>query len=98
MCSVVRDDPIHYKTPRTARHYCWHTARSSPIVNFHPMPTMTFFLGAPTQYLCEQCVPKGYKYTQKLVNPRTPLNGMPAHPSPAAPSDQSRPPAANSLR
>jgi len=36
--------------------------------------------------------------TQKLVNPPNPLSGMPAHPSPAAPSDQSGRPAANDLR
>jgi hypothetical protein len=35
--------------------------------------------------------------TQKLVNPTNPLSGMPAHPSPAAPWDQSDRPAANSL-
>jgi hypothetical protein len=38
-----------------------------------------------------------YKCTQKLVNPLITLSDMPAHPSPAAPSDQSRPPAANTL-
>jgi|AntAceMinimDraft_5_1070358.scaffolds.fasta_scaffold13012_1 hypothetical protein len=54
--------------------------------------------GAVRIYLPKsKCVPK-YKCTQKLVNPPTPLSSMPAHPSPAAPSDHSGRPAANSLR
>ena len=49
-------------------------------------------------YLPKVLVCAQVQNTQKLVNPPKPISGMPAHPSPAAPSDQSGRPAANSLR
>ena len=54
--------------------------------------------GAVRIYLPKVLVCAQVQSTQKLVNPPKPISGMPAHPSPAAPSDQSGRPAANSLR
>jgi|AntAceMinimDraft_5_1070358.scaffolds.fasta_scaffold138686_1 hypothetical protein len=66
---------------------------SSSIVSFNPMLTIRDLRRANSVLVCAHV-----QSTHKLVNPPYPLIGMPAHPSPAALSDQSRQPAANSLR
>jgi len=58
------------------------TAQSSPIVSFDPMLTVRYLRRANSMVVCAQV-----QSTQRLVNPPIPLSGMPAHPSPAVPSD-----------